>query len=921
MNIRVLLAVFRRNFVSYFANPTGYVFICLFVLLGATLAFCLPEFFSNNLANLDQLSYWLPFVMLIYIPTITMGVWADERRQGTDELLLTIPARDFDIVLGKYLGAVAIFTVALVFSMLCNLAVLEWLSTSDFWSFHANEGPDVGLFLGTYFGYWLVGLAMLAIGVVASFLTGNITIAYVLGVLFNLPLVFLNAADAVFGVFGRQSVLAIKSCSIGYQFADFSRGVMSFAGVVYFVMIVVVMLYLSMILIGRRHWYSGVRRWSLTGHYATRTLALGVVAVGAVLVFHNHDLRCDVTTERLSSLSPQTRKLVSNLKTGRPVRVEAFISPSVPEEYVAARKNLLDVLQEFKAIGGAKLQVLIHDTDRYTEEATLAEKKYGIEPREITAINRRSVTADHIYLHVAVKCGSGKAIVSFIDQDTPVEYELVRSICVQSQQKRMKVGVLMTDAPLFGGFTMQGMTPNWPLVDELEKQYEVVRIDPSKPITEKCDVLLAVQPSALGPAEMANFIGVVRGGQPTAIFEDPSPVFCRGVPASSAPRQSPGGMGGMFGGQRLPKGDITALWRLLGVDVAPDQIVWQDYNPYQKLSNVFGKEHEFVFVNTEGGGAKSPFGEDPISSGLQQILFPFPGAITPLNSSSLRFTSLAKTGDKTGTERFGDLMAMGPMGPQGLNPDRPLTPTALNYVLAAHIQGTLKLDPADGAEKAPADKKKTAAKKPAEANINVVLVCDIDLFSQIIFGLRDQPDVPELGIRLKFDNITFVLNALDSLAGDDRFLEIRKRRPKYRTLNRIEQWTAEDRKNAAKRKEQFLKKVADEEAEAQKEMDDKIAELKKRKNGDSRQAVIEFLTAQQDLQRQLETKVAKHAEDKKREEDRIQTELKVKKGGVENKARLMAMFLPPILPLLVAVGVFFNRRSREREGVARSRLR
>ena len=150
----------------------------------------MPDFFDNNLANLDQLSFWFPFIMLVYIPTITMGIWADERKQGTDELLLTIPAGDFDIVLGKYLAAVAIFTVSLLFSLVCNYLVLNNLASTDAW-LAVLPRLDLGLFLGTYVGYWLVGLAMLAIGLVASFLTSNITIGFVLGVLFNMPLVFL----------------------------------------------------------------------------------------------------------------------------------------------------------------------------------------------------------------------------------------------------------------------------------------------------------------------------------------------------------------------------------------------------------------------------------------------------------------------------------------------------------------------------------------------------------------------------------------------------------------------------------------------------------------------------------------------------------------------------------------------------------
>jgi ABC-2 type transport system permease protein len=335
---------------------------------------------------------------------------------------------------------------------------------------------------------------------------------------------------------------------------------------------------------------------------------------------------------------------------------------------------------------------------------------------------------------------------------------------------------------------------------------------------------------------------------------------------------------------------------------------------------LFQENKEFVFVG-QGGGAKEPFGPgDPISSGLQQVLFPFPGAVAKLNVSTLEFVPLARTGMETGTVLYADLM--GPRG--GPNPSRQQVSTGQTYVLAAHIQGKVKLGGPDEPEDFPAgakDKPKAPPKKPAESTVNVALVCDIDMLSHPFFQLREHAEIAELGIRLSFDNVTFILNALDSLAGDDRFMEIRKRRPKYRTLSKIEEWTEKDRKSAADQKETFSKKVEDEEAKAQKAMEDEIAEMKKRKNVDPQQMLIEVLMRQQDLQRQLDTKTAQLSQEKKREENKIETELKLKKDGVQDTAKLMAVLLPPIAPLLVAVVVFFTRRAREREGVARSRLR
>ena len=420
----------------------------------------------------------------------------------------------------------------------------------------------------------------------------------------------------------------------------------------------------------------------MPGQYIVRAMALALIALGANAFFWRHDLRADVTSERLSSLAPQTVALLEEAaKTPRPILVEAFVSPAVPDTYVQTRLNLISILQELAATRGGNIDLRINSTETYSEQAERARDRYGITSREVRSESRGAYPQEPIFLGVAVTCGLQKTVIPFVDRGTPVEYELVRSLVAVTQPKKKRLGVLQTDAHLFGSFDMQTMQSgsNWPIIEELQKAYDVVQVDATQPITEKYDVLLAVQPSSLSPEQFNNFAAAVKSGQPTAIFEDPMPVFCP-APGTLDPKRPPGGMNPMMMQQPPPQkvavDQLRRFFESLGVDFSglrsgggfdeemmsfggprggECDVVWQDYNAIPQLHDLNEKMPEFVFV--DHAVAKTPFDEtNPISSKLQLLFFPFPGYIAKLNSfpKTLEFASLVKTGDRTGKEPYSE---------------------------------------------------------------------------------------------------------------------------------------------------------------------------------------------------------------------------------------------------------------------------
>lgn len=165
------LAVFRREFASYFATPVAYVFISVFLVAAGIFTFYLGDFFQRGQADLQPFFFYHPWLYLFLVPAVAMRLWAEERRAGTFELLFTLPVSPGAMVAGKFLAAWGFIGVALV------LTAPVWLTVAYLGS------PDNGAILAGYAGSFLMAGAYLAIGAALSALTRNQVVAFILTVL------------------------------------------------------------------------------------------------------------------------------------------------------------------------------------------------------------------------------------------------------------------------------------------------------------------------------------------------------------------------------------------------------------------------------------------------------------------------------------------------------------------------------------------------------------------------------------------------------------------------------------------------------------------------------------------------------------------------------------------------------------------
>jgi ABC-2 type transport system permease protein len=236
----VVGTLFKRELMSYFATPVAYVFIVIFLILSGVFTFYIGNFYERGQADLIPFFTFHPWLYLFLIPAVSMRLWAEERKSGSIELLLTLPVTMTQAVLGKFLAAWCFVGIALL------LTFPIWISVNYL------GNPDNGVIIAAYLGSFLMAGGFLAIGTCISATTRNQVIAFIITIsvcflflLAGFPLVL----DFFQGWLPQWLIDVVSSMSFLSNFESISKGVLDLRNVIYFILVIAFWLYASAVVI------------------------------------------------------------------------------------------------------------------------------------------------------------------------------------------------------------------------------------------------------------------------------------------------------------------------------------------------------------------------------------------------------------------------------------------------------------------------------------------------------------------------------------------------------------------------------------------------------------------------------------------------------------------------------------------------
>lgn len=398
---RRTLSIARKELKTYFGSPMAAIFIGTFLLAVLFSFFWVDTFFARNTANIRPLFQWIPILMIFLVSALTMRQWSEEQRMGTMEVLLTMPVKLSDLVIGKFLAVLVLVAIALLLTIGLPITVsmmgnLDW-------------GPVIGGYLGAL----LLASAYIAIGLFVSAKTDNQIIALILSVLLGGIFYLLGSPD-ITSFMGNTGGEIFRALGTGSRFASIERGVIDLRDLVYYGSLTAFFLVLNIYALDRKRWSYGAKT-----AFRRRNATITVILVAANLLALNlwlspyNTFRLDLTQDKIYSISPVTRDILSSLQ--EPLILRGYFSEKTHPLLAPLVPRIKDMMREYGIAGKGKVHVSFVDP-KYNEEAEReANQLYGIKPVPFQVAGRYESSVVNSYFNILVKYGDQYVTLGFND--------------------------------------------------------------------------------------------------------------------------------------------------------------------------------------------------------------------------------------------------------------------------------------------------------------------------------------------------------------------------------------------------------------------------------------------------------------------------------------------------------------------------
>ena len=405
--MRPVWTIARRELKALFDQPTAYILLVVFTAVNGFL--CFRQLDLYGVASLRPMFDFLPWVLLLLVPAVTMRALAEDARSGTLEVVLAQPITELELLLGKYVGQVLFLWLALAITLTIPLGLV------------LGTAPQLGIVVAQYVGAALLILGLGGVGVWASSATRNQITAFILAVTVMFALILVGLDPLIVGLPASLGAIA-ASLGVLSHFSSIGRGVIDLRDAVYFVTLAVLFLVFA---------YFALESRRVTPHgEALRRLRLGTVflAVATIVVnlFGRHiGGRLDLTPGNSFTLSRATRQLLRTLPDL--VTLKLFASAALPPEVAFLKRDVDDLLNDYRAAGRGKVKVVI--ADPASDSAAMKEARtLGIPPVQFNVLGQAELQVKEGYLGLAIRHADGVKTIPFVQQSNDLEYRLTSDI-------------------------------------------------------------------------------------------------------------------------------------------------------------------------------------------------------------------------------------------------------------------------------------------------------------------------------------------------------------------------------------------------------------------------------------------------------------------------------------------------------------